>query len=247
MTHFLIGSIIGLVMGLTGAGGALVSLPLFMSFLGMDLKTASVYSLIAVVVAAVANFLSQKGNVHYRLSLIIIASSGLGSLLTAPFKAALPELIIALLLLVVSLYALVNVWRSQSDVNSGDLAETPIFKSLILGLLLGALTTFTGLGGGVMLVPVFLRVFKLTQNDAIINSLFAVGLSSILSFLIQVRSMQEIELNASLLIMALGIVLAAVLVKFALTRITQDKVILTRRLVFTAVVIYSTLKIFIKG
>jgi uncharacterized protein len=247
MIYFLIGSIIGLVMGLTGAGGALVSLPLFMTFLGMDLKAASVYSLIAVVVAAFANFFSQKGNVNYRLSLIIIASSGLGSLITAPFKASLSELIIALLLLAVSVYALINVWRNQKDVNSDGHEVHSLSKSIGLGLLLGALTTFTGLGGGVMLLPVFLRVFKLRQNDAIINSLFAVGLSSVLSFLIQLRSMQGIELNVSLLVLASGIILSATLVKVIVTKMDHDKVVLTRRLVFTAVVIYSTLKIFIKG
>jgi uncharacterized membrane protein YfcA len=247
MIHFIIGSIIGLVMGLTGAGGALVSLPLFMTFLGMDLKVASVFSLIAVVVASVANFFSQKGNVHYRLSFIIVLSSGVGSLLTAPFKVQLPEAIIAILLVIVSLYALVNVWRSQSEANPDLVVESSILKSIPLGLLLGALTTFTGLGGGVMLVPVFLRVFKLNQDDAIINSLFAVGLSSVLSFLIQLQSMQNLDLDATFLFLAAGIVVAATLVKLGLKSLTQDKVILTRRLVFTGVVIYSTVRIFIKG
>ena len=47
----LLGVIIGVVMGLTGAGGALVAIPLFMQFQGMSLKEASVFSLIAVVIA----------------------------------------------------------------------------------------------------------------------------------------------------------------------------------------------------
>lgn len=234
-------------MGLTGAGGALVSLPLFMTFLGMDLKVASVFSLIAVVVAAVANFFSQKGIVHYRLNFIIVMSSGVGSLLTAPFKAQLPEAVMAFLLVSVSLYALVNVWRSQSEVKPDLVVETSVFKSIPLGLLLGALTTFTGLGGGVMLVPVFLRVFKLNQDDAIINSLFAVGLSSVLSFLIQLRSMQNLEIDKNLLFLSAGILVAATLVKLIIKSLNQDKVILTRRLVFTGVVIYSTVRIFIKG
>ncbi len=245
--HFLIGSIIGIVMGLTGAGGALVSLPLFMTFLNMDLKSASVFSLIAVVVAAVANFFTQKGKVHYRLSLVIVLSSGVGSLLSAPFKAQLPDLFIALLLVGVSLYALVNVWRTQGHTNPDHEVEVSAIKTIPLGLILGALTTFTGLGGGVMLVPVFLRAFRLNQNDAIINSLFAVGLSSVLSFLIQLRSLPNLELNMSLIYLSAGIIFAATVIKLVLTSLNQDKVVLTRRLVFTGVVIYSVVRIFIKG
>lgn len=46
------GSIIGIVMGLTGAGGALVAIPLFMTVLRMELKSAAVYSLVTVVIAS---------------------------------------------------------------------------------------------------------------------------------------------------------------------------------------------------
>jgi len=44
MIYAFCGLIIGIVMGLTGAGGALVAIPLFMQFLALTLKDASVYS-----------------------------------------------------------------------------------------------------------------------------------------------------------------------------------------------------------
>jgi uncharacterized membrane protein YfcA len=62
--------IIGIVMGLTGAGGALIAIPLFIQFMGMNLKEASIYSLIAVVVASLLNFVEQRKATQYRTGFV---------------------------------------------------------------------------------------------------------------------------------------------------------------------------------
>ena len=56
MNYLAIGSVIGLVMGLTGSGGALVAIPLFMYVLELGLKEASVLSLVAVRLASSFNY-----------------------------------------------------------------------------------------------------------------------------------------------------------------------------------------------
>ena len=55
MSNILIGVIVGLIMGLTGAGGALISIPLFLSLMNVSLKEATVLSLIAVMLGSLIN------------------------------------------------------------------------------------------------------------------------------------------------------------------------------------------------
>ena len=147
MIELLCGILIGIVMGLTGAGGALVAIPLFMQFMGQSLKEASLYSLVAVVLASLINFLAQRSFSQYKTAFIIVISSALGSYLTTPIKTSLSTFWIAILLTVVSLYALFNVWFPVKikEEHIGKPLQS-FWISLAVGLMLGTLTTLSGLG-----------------------------------------------------------------------------------------------------
>ena len=179
MIELIIGILIGIVMGLTGAGGALVAIPLFMQFMFQSLKEASLYSLIAVVLASLINYLTQKFFTQYKTGLIIIAASAFGSFVTAPFKEALPSIWIAVILTLVSVYALYSVW-SPAKIKPEHLGRPceNCWLSMIVGFFLGALTTFTGLGGGVLMLPILIGLYHFSQEQAVATSLFTVGLSS---------------------------------------------------------------------
>src|SRR5690606_3769939 len=104
MTSLLIGGVIGLVMGLTGAGGALVAIPLFMQLEGMSLKSASVYSLMAVIIASLLAFISQKTKADNKVAIILVLASIAGSALTAPLKPLLADSVIIILLALISIF-----------------------------------------------------------------------------------------------------------------------------------------------
>jgi uncharacterized membrane protein YfcA len=246
MIHLLIGTIIGVVMGLTGAGGALVALPLFISLLDMDLKSASVLSLIAVMLASLSNFIFQRGKIDLKLLLLILGGSGIGSVVATPLKVITPNFAIASILVVVSSFALYQTWH-QSQSRSSSHTEVSPMKGVSLGIILGLLTTLTGLGGGVLLVPIFLRYFRLDQDTAVRNSLVAVGLSSLFSFLLQLRLGPLLPDLHSMLVLSCGIILSAQGIRWFQKKLGQSTMQQARRLVFSAVVLYSLIMIFIKG
>lgn len=244
MIYLFCGVIIGVVMGLTGAGGALVAIPLFMQFLGMSLKEASVYSLIAVVIASLMNFIAQRKAAQHKTAFIIIASSALGSYFTAPFKEALPTLAVAILLALVSLYALYNVWAPVKIHPTGTTVREDLPLSIALGLLLGGLTTFTGLGGGVLMLPLFLALYRYSQAQAVATSLLAVGLSSMASLAVQIIRGTHFEAQKELLFLLIGILFSVYLLKKAVTHFKSEHVALARQVVFSLVVLLAMLKIF---
>jgi uncharacterized membrane protein YfcA len=232
-------------MGLTGAGGALIAIPLFIQFLGMSLKEASVYSLVAVVLASLMNYISQRKSTQYRTAILVVAASTVASYLTAPFKEKLPVLFVAITLALVSLYALYGVWVPTKNSNDSDFSprDNKII-TIIIGLMLGVLTTFTGLGGGVLMLPLFLNLFKYSHSQAISTSLLAVGLSSISSLAIQVLNGTRFDINLDLAFLLIGVLSSVFLLKQFIKILPQPIIQRTRQVVFTLVVILALLKIF---
>ena len=245
MIEFICGIIIGVVMGLTGAGGALISIPLFMQFLGHGLREASLYSLVAVVMASLLNFLAQKSSTQYRTGIIIILSSAVGSFLSTPFKKELSTFGIAIILSLVSLYALYTVWFPAKSVSppSGDPLKS-VWFSLIIGLLLGALTTFTGLGGGVLMLPIFLNLYHFSTSQAVATSLFSVGLSSLSSLLIQINQGMRFDVTWELGYLLIGILFSALLLKRISQKMKPNILERARQIVFSIVVVLAMVKIF---
>lgn len=238
-----IGVVIGFVMGLTGAGGALVAIPLFMQFQNMTLKEASVFSLIAVVIASLSNLFYQRRDARIKLASIFIIASALGSFISQPYKDLLPDLAIAVTLTLISFYSLYAVWV-PSQKNDSSLLNTNLPKTIVIGLLLGILTTFTGLGGGVLMLPILLGIYKLEQKQAVATSLMVVGLSSLASFIIQVSKGVDFKINQDFIGLFAAILISSYLLKFLISKSSSRYSEISRKVVFTVVVILSLTKIF---
>lgn len=237
------GIIIGVVMGLTGAGGALIAIPLFLQFLGMELKVATLYSLIAVIIASLSNFILQRKLCDYKLSIAFVLLSTTGSILTNPFKKYLPDIYMAILLAAVSIYSLYSIWRPSAANHSQNKSPSWVITGVI-GLSLGALTTFTGLGGGVLMLPLLIGLYGFDQNRAVATSLLTVAMSSLSSLLIQVFSGAQFELDSQLLGLVVGILVAAFSIKYLTARLPLSLLNNSRKVIFTFVVFLALFKIF---
>jgi uncharacterized membrane protein YfcA len=243
MEWIIIGTIIGLMMGLTGSGGALVAIPLFMSLLDKSLKEASILSLYVVILASFVNFYSQRRKAQYKLAIWVFLGSVAGSLATKPLKEMSSDLVIASILGVVSLFSLYHIWKKKQFSQELVMEINPL-KSLGLGLVLGGLTTMTGLGGGVLLMPVFLGVFKLSESKAVATSLLTITFSSLVSLLLQIKDLKIVLGIMELGLLVVGIMASLLGLKFFLKRLSEEKISVVRKIVFTFIVFYSLVKIF---
>ena len=79
MTFIMIGLLVGISLALTGSGGALLAIPLFMAFLGFTLKIGTFYSLIVVAIASIIGVAANLKLVQYRYALIMSLGSLVGS------------------------------------------------------------------------------------------------------------------------------------------------------------------------
>lgn len=246
ITLFAVGLIIGFVIGLTGAGGALITMPIFMQLYHLDVKEASFYSLLAVILGAIINFLFQYREAKVNLGAGLCFASLVGSWLSQPLKAEIPDSLLSILIAVLACYSLYGVWVprkiTNSEVSKPRTFLFTVFTTVMIGFFLGGLTTFTGLGGGVIILPILLSYYDLSQARAVATSLLVVTISSMTSFVIQLARLQQSQgvqfpfSQAEILALTCGILLMAYTLKKILTRIPSEWSSHLRKVTFTAVV-----------
>lgn len=233
MIYLFSGLMIGLVMGLTGAGGALVALPLFIHLAGLSIQEASVLSLLAVFIASVLNFIPVRGEADLRASIQILPFTFISGHLTVPLKASVTGQAITGMVLFVSAFALYSVWV-PGKTNGKDRSLDRKISVPLTGILSGTLTTFTGLGGGVVLVPALRFFFRMPMKRAVATGLVLIAASSFFSFIFQWGSLRR---DPDILYLVPGMILSVFLLKLLFPGESE----LARKWIFTLVVLGTSI------
>lgn len=189
----LLGLFVGLVMGLTGAGGGILSVPLLIHFLNLNVAEAGPIALMAIAVSAgIGALLAHRKKLLRYKAALLIGSSGLA---TAPIGLWLAHQIPNQPLLVIFGMILIalairyfheaqqELWHKQPIANAdaicllntdtGKLAWTkPCFLIMLsIGAISGFLSGLLGVGGGFVIVPALKKYTNLTSNAIVSSSL----------------------------------------------------------------------------
>lgn len=246
MIYMLIGLTVGIIMGLTGAGGAMISIPLFMALLDTSLKEATVLSLVAVVFGTAVNLIGQITKVNNKIVIAFSLAGAMANILSLPLKSRTPDFMIAALLTIIGLYSIRSVWsRKRNTLNSRE-EKNVIVKALFAGAFLGVITTLTGLGGGVILVPILINFFGKSYEEALPTSLGIILLISFTSFISQSKVALSLISLPQLAFIGGGALVAYFILKVFLSKIKESKILQLRRIVFSAVTVYSVISVIIK-
>ena len=151
-----IGALIGLVLGLLGGGGAILAVPGLVYVLGVEPHAAIAASLAIVAVGAVTGLAAhaRRGRVAWATAVQLGLTGALGAWIGAWAGRMIPgDRLLALLGLFMLLAAWLMVRRPRSDV---ERRPGPRWQVPLLGLGLGVLTGFFGVGGGIVDWPLTL-------------------------------------------------------------------------------------------
>lgn len=246
----IIGAVVGLLLGLTGAGGAVIAVPLFVYLADASIRDATTLSLIAVLAGSVLNWIFQFRATDYRTALLLFTFSAMGSFALKPLKAESPEWLLTALFLLVTLWSLTSLWKKQ-PAERRPAANSPVKHRLVKtsagGFALGGLITMTGLGGGVMLVPFLRGVFRVPMKRAASTSLLIILLSSIFSLWIQ-RDGVATEVSIGPVLALFGGTMASALAARSLSENMKPKRLDRLRLgLITAVILVSAGSLIVKA
>lgn len=194
--------IIGLVMGLIGGGGSILSVPIFVYLFKMDAVTATAFSLFVVGITSSfgsASYIKQ-GLVDFKIALLFGLPSVLGILFSRRLVLPnLPEYIIndwgisikkdLFILLLFAVLMLISSFKmiTGSKKKEYKAKQKPNYTLLVSqGLLVGIITGFIGAGGGFLIVPALVVLLKTPIKNAIATSLFIIAINSLLGFLFSI-------------------------------------------------------------
>ncbi len=244
--HVFIGLIVGIIMGMTGAGGALISIPLFLHLLGVTVKEATVLSLIAVILGTSVNLVGKKIKPDKKIVLPLVIFGTMANYASLPLKSMLPDMAIAALLFLIGVYSIWSVWFPNKK-RAEKKASPGLVKTALIGIGLGIITTLTGLGGGVLLVPILINFFSKNYEDALPTSLLTILLISFISFLTQIETGLQLISLLEIAKLATGAMAAFLVLNIVLKKLNKEKLDLARKLIFTAVTVFSVVSVILKS
>jgi len=167
----------GLVLGLLGAGGAMVIVPALVAFAHVKPDDAAVISLIVVgVVSPVGTWQHWRaGHVHWRASLTFAAASTPAAFLGARLSHELDGDVIMLLFGGMMTAAAVAMLLRRDPPIAGSPAPR---KLVAVGACVGLLTGIVGIGGGFVIVPALVILAGVPMRDASGASLVVITLNA---------------------------------------------------------------------
>lgn len=198
ITGFILTIVIGLLVGLFGGGGSILTVPVLVYLFAIPATLSTTYSLALVsitsLIAATPHVLQKK------LSFKKILQFGIPSMLAlytvrSYILPAIPstfnffgysiEKNVFMMLFFSVLMLTSGFFMIKQKKNNPDCFDCPYnhYILIIAGLFEGIITGIVGAGGGFIIVPILMIFGKLSLKQAVANSLFIIGVKSLIGFL----------------------------------------------------------------
>lgn len=178
------GALVGGVLGLVGGGGSILAVPLLVYGVGVDSPHVAIgTSAVAVSVNAVANLAAhgRAGNVKWGCASVFSAAGAVGAAIGSSFAKVLDGhrllILFGAMMIVVGAATLRPPLRPErADVRLSRESAGRLLPPLTgLGLGVGALSGFFGIGGGFLIVPAIMAATGMPMIAAIGTSLVSVA------------------------------------------------------------------------
>ncbi|MCZ8217673.1 MAG: sulfite exporter TauE/SafE family protein [Cyclobacteriaceae bacterium] len=189
---------VGVVLGLLGGGGSILSIPILVYLFHVEPVLASAYSLFIVgvtsFVGAIPKYKQQL--VNLRTGVLFGIPSILSIFTTRKWIVpAIPEIIwegdgftLTKRVLILGIFSILMVLASISMIRGKKeiSSDQQKFRSVLVaaeGLLIGFLTGLVGAGGGFLIIPALVFLTGLKFKTAVGTSLFIIAVNSLSGFM----------------------------------------------------------------
>lgn len=182
LQYLLIGALTGIAGGMFGIGGSVIGTPLLSYLLGVPSAIALASPLPATIPLALSGTMvyHKKELVLYRIGLLTastaipfsIAGAYLGEFV--PIKILIIAKSVLLMLIGIRFFVISRFYKIKPMPY-----DTAWWKYLLTGAAAGLVAGLIAIGGGVVMVTMFIRIHNIPTKKAVATSLFGVGLIGI--------------------------------------------------------------------
>jgi len=182
----ILGIVAGVLSGLFGIGGGIVMVPMLIAIFGMSILDANSTSLAAMllpvgILGVIAYY--KAGYINLRdslwVSLGLLAGSYFGSELAVNMQGTLLAGLYACFLIYIAIDYLnlpALFRKKKEEVRTPFESFHPVWQFIALGLFAGVIAGLFGKGGGIVIVPALIKLFKYEPKKAAATSLAALQL-----------------------------------------------------------------------
>ncbi|MCX2679745.1 sulfite exporter TauE/SafE family protein [Galbibacter sp. EGI 63066] len=227
---------IGLVLGLLGGGGSILTVPLLVYLLAYNPVVATAYSLFVVGSSSLVGAFQKykKGVVDIKIGLAFSFPSFLAVYLSRRFLVPwIPEelfrlgtftftkeILIMTFFAVIMFVAAVSMIKNQKKKKKDPDYKQAYVKTFVQGLAIGTITGLIGAGGGFLYVPALVLWANLSMKKAVGTSLIIVCINSLIGF---IGDIQTLDIEWGFLLTFSAITILGILIGGQLSQYIPNK------------------------
>lgn len=224
---------IGLVLGLTGGGGSILTVPILVYLMSISPVTATAYSLFIVgttsTFGAIQNY--RKNLVDIKNGFIFAIPSFVAVYLTRKYIVPeIPKIILEspilitkdtflmLFFAVIMIFGALSVLKKKSqEINNEEKRNLILIgiQTFTIGIIIG----LVGAGGGFLIIPSLILFAKLPMRKAVGTSLFIIAMNSLVGF---IGDVQNLEIDWLFLLTFSAISVVGIFIGMYLTKYTNE-------------------------
>ncbi len=208
ISGYVIALAVGLIMGLIGGGGSILTLPVLVYIMGVQPKTGTTYSLLIVGITALIAGLqkARQDQVNFKTVLLF----GLPSIISVYFTRQwllplVPETIVETqnyvllkdqaLMLLFAIIMLLSAFSMIKKTHKPTQESGSINYGMIVleGLFVGMITGLVGVGGGFLIIPALTLFARTPMKTAIGTSLMIIAINSAAGFIGDMQTALNID------------------------------------------------------
>lgn len=224
---YIISLVIGILLGLTGSGGSILTVPVLVYLFRIQPVIATAYSLFIVgSTSLVGSFAKYKGgDINFKTAIIFGIPSILTVFITRAFivpaipdeifsigsflvtKSILMMVLFAVLMLFASVSMIRNKIKPVAVVNDQKKFKYPLI--LLEGTAVGIISGLVGAGGGFLIIPALILLSRLPMKQAVGTSLVIIAANSLIGF---TGDLGKAEINWAFLLSITGLAIAGIFI-----------------------------------
>ena len=213
--------VIGVVLGITGGGGSILTVPILVYLLGVMPITATAYSLFIVGITALFGTFRNmmKRMIDFRVAFVFSIPAFIAVYLTRKLIIqSIPTIIftvqdfvltkdlaIMIFFAFIMFFSAISMIRIRKNIAVKQVREFNYFIIIIEGFVVGILTGLVGAGGGFLIIPALVLFANLPMKRAVATSLMIISIKSLIGFLGDIGNI-EIDWEFLLMFSILSIV-----------------------------------------
>ena len=229
--------LIGILLGLTGGGGSILTVPVLVYIIHLNPIIASAYSLFIVgVTSSFGSFINfKKRNIVLKTGLLFALPSLISVYITRKFIVhSIPEVLfenstfiitknvfLMVLFAVIMFFAAISMLKTPKKIDKDAIEkEKNLFLIIVQIFCVGILIGLIGAGGGFLIIPALFHFAKLPIKKAIGTSLFIIAINSLIGF---TGDVQNINVDWNFLFRFAAVAMFGIFVGIYLNRLINEK------------------------